>query len=46
MLVNPEREIYRVTGKIEYIMEVIEFLMEHEAVSDVEETEIPQGALL
>ena len=46
VLVNPEREIYRVTGKIEYIMEVIEFLMEHEAVNDVEETEIPQGALL
>jgi hypothetical protein len=46
VLVNPEREIYRVTGKIEYIMEVIEFLMEHEAVSEVEETEIPQGSLL
>lgn len=46
VLVNPEREIYRITGKIEYIMVVIEFLMEHEAVSEVEEIEIPQGTLL
>lgn len=46
VLVNPEREIYRVTGKIEYIMEVMEFLMEHEAVSDVEETDIPQTGML
>lgn len=46
-LANSEREIYRVTGKIEYIMEVIEFLMEHEAVNDVEEVDIPQtGTLL
>ncbi|MDD2776717.1 MAG: hypothetical protein PHU06_12235 [Gallionella sp.] len=41
-LVNPEREIYCVTGKIEYIQQVIEFLMEYGAVPEVEETDTPQ----
>lgn len=27
VLVNPEREIYQVTGKIEYLYEVVQFLM-------------------
>lgn len=33
-LSNPEREIYQVTGKIEFIQEAIEFLMEHDAIRD------------
>ena len=34
LLSNPEREIYQVTGKIEFIQEAIEFLMEHDAIRD------------
>lgn len=41
-LVNSDREIYCVTGKIEYIQQVIEFLMEYGAVPEVEETDTPQ----
>lgn len=44
---NPEREIYQITGKIEFIQEVIEFLMEHDAIGDKEEETHPsQGVLL
>jgi hypothetical protein len=47
ILSNPEREIYQITGKIEYIQEVIEFLMEHDAIRDEEEeTSLKQGVLL
>ena len=39
VLANPEREIYAVTGKVEYLQEVVDFLMVHESVQeDVEET--------
>ena len=34
LLSNPEREIYQVTGKIEFIQEAIEFLLEHDAIRD------------
>jgi len=47
LLSNPEREIYQITGKIEFIQEVIEFLMEHDAIGDKEdETPSTQGALV
>jgi len=48
VLSNPDREIYQVTGKIEFILEVIEFLMEHQgAAIDDEEPAMPeQGDLL
>jgi hypothetical protein len=49
-LANPEREIYQVTGKIEYLQEVVDFLMAHQSIPDeVEEeadTEVQQGTLL
>jgi hypothetical protein len=49
-LANPEREIYEVTGKIEYLQEVVDFLMAHQSLRDeVEEeadTEVQQGTLL
>jgi hypothetical protein len=46
VLANAEREIYQVTGKIEFILEVIEFLMEHEGIADDEEPELPdQGSI-
>ena len=39
VLANPEREIYEVTGKVEYLQEVVDFLMVHESVQeDIEET--------
>lgn len=46
-LVNSEREIYQITGKIEYLFEVIDFLMEYEGIQD-EETDLSQlqGQLL
>ncbi len=46
-LSNTEREIYQITGKIEFVQEAIEFLMEHDVIGDKEE-EIPspQGVLL
>jgi hypothetical protein len=34
VLANPEREIYEVTGKIEYLQEVVDFLMAHESVKE------------
>jgi len=47
MLSNPEREIYQITGKIEFIQEVIEFLMEHDAIGGMEdEAPATQGELL
>ena len=47
LLSNPEREIYQITGKIEFIQEVIEFLMEHDAIGGQEdETPSNQGMLL
>ena len=50
VLANPEREIYEVTGKIEYLQEVVDFLMAHQSLRDeVEEeadTEVQQGTLL
>jgi hypothetical protein len=39
VLVNPEREIYRVTGKIEYLQEVVDFLMAHQSIPDELEEE-------
>ena len=37
VLSNPEREIYQLTGKIEYLQQVIDYLMEHEGIVEVEE---------
>ena len=34
VLANPEREIYEVTGKIEYLQEVVDFLMTHQSIPD------------
>ena len=34
VLANPEREIYAVTGKIEYLQEVVDFLMAHQSIPD------------
>lgn len=47
-LANSEREIYQVTGKIEFIMEAIAFLSEHEKIGlEDEEAEVTsQGSLL
>ena len=45
VLANPEREIYRVTGKIEYLQEVVEFLMSHEGVVEELDDE-PENASL
>lgn len=47
ILVNKEREIYQVTGKIEYLTEVVQFLMTAENIGDdIEEEEAPQPRLL
>ena len=48
VLSNPDREIYQVTGKIEFILEVIEYLMEHQgaAVEEDEAATPEQGGLL
>jgi hypothetical protein len=50
VLANPEREIYEVTGKIEYLQEVVDFLMAHQSIPDeIEEasdSEDAQGNLL
>lgn len=50
VLANPEREIYEVTGKIEYLQEVVDFLMAHQSIPDEIEEEAdagePQGSLL
>lgn len=46
-LSNPDREIYQITGKIEFIQEAIEFLMEHDSIRDEEdETSVKQGVLV
>lgn len=43
-LSNPERHIYKVTGKIEYFQAAIDFLMEHECVpEEIEEDANPEG---
>lgn len=34
VLANPEPEIYEVTGKIEYLQEVVDFLMTHQSIPD------------
>ncbi len=34
VLANPQREIYAVTGKIEYLQEVVDFLMAHQSIPD------------
>ncbi len=39
VLANPEREIYEVTGKIEYLQEVVDFLMAHQSIPDEVEEE-------
>lgn len=54
VLANPEREIYEVTGKIEYLQEVVDFLMAHQSIPDEiayemgqeGEAEDAQGSLL
>lgn len=44
VLANPEREIYEVTGKIEYLQEVIDFLMAHQSIPDEVEEETEADA--
>lgn len=45
--VNEEREIYQVTGKIEYLTEIVQFLMTAENIGDdIEEAEAPLPRLL
>ncbi|XLZ71483.1 hypothetical protein ABT364_05805 [Massilia sp. SR12] len=45
--VNEEREIYQVTGKIEYLTELVQFLMTAENIGDdIAEEEAPQPRLL
>ncbi len=46
MLANPEREIYVVTGKVEYLQEVVDFLMVHESVQEDVEEPPETGSLL
>jgi hypothetical protein len=46
VLANPEREIYEVTGKIEYLQEVVDFVMSYESISDEVEEEPETGTLL
>lgn len=47
LLSNSEREIYQITGKIEFIQEVIAFLMEHDAIGEKEdEAPSTQGVLV
>lgn len=41
ILANPEREIYQVTGKIEYLYEVIQFLMGIDNIADDVDEEDP-----
>jgi hypothetical protein len=44
VLANPEREIYEVTGKIEYLQEVVDFLMAHQSIPDEVEEESEEEA--
>lgn len=46
VLANPEREIYEVTGKVEYLQEVVDFLMVHESVQEDVEESPETGSLL
>lgn len=46
ILANPEREIYEVTGKVEYLQEVVDFLMVHESVQEEVEETPETGSLL
>jgi hypothetical protein len=46
VLANPEREIYAVTGKIEYLQAVVDFVMEHDSIPDEIEEEPETGSLL
>ncbi|HUV71168.1 MAG TPA: hypothetical protein VMW15_16030 [Terracidiphilus sp.] len=46
VLANPEREIYEVTGKVEYLQEVVDFLMVHESVQEEVEEKQETGNLL
>ena len=47
LLSNSEREIYQITGKIEFIQEVIAFLMEHDSIGEKEdEAPSTQGVLV
>jgi hypothetical protein len=46
VLANPEREIYEVTGKIEYLQEVVDFVMAYESIPDEVEEEPETGSLL
>ena len=39
-------EIYEVTGKIEYLQEVVDFVMAHESIPDDVEEEPETGSLL
>ena len=41
LLSNQEREIYQITGKIELIQEVIEFLIEHGSIRDEDDVKPP-----
>ena len=41
VLANPEREIYQVTGKIEYLYEVVQFLMGIDGIADDVDEEGP-----
>lgn len=45
LLANPEREIYQVTGKIEFFHQAVEFLMEHDGIGE-DETPSTQAVLL
>lgn len=44
VLANPEREIYEVAGKIEYLQEVVDFLMDHQSIPDEVEEETEGSA--
>lgn len=50
VLSNPEREIYEVTGKIEYLQDVVDFLVAHQSIPEEIEEETfageSQGVLL
>ena len=44
VLANAQRELYRVSGKVEYLYEVVDFLIEHAAIrSDEDEAEADDG---
>lgn len=45
-LVNREKEIYQVTGKIDYFHEVAQYLVEHEQIPEIEGGDGFEGTLL